>query len=176
MSEKSESEATGRAVAASRAGWVNDLSELLRAAQRRFSDVSWRIDGEREEIHGHKGESEVELHDMACAQADGSMQPSCTPVQTQHFKPSISIPTEMLGCRRSCLDPICRYTIIILALLATPLPLNPPILHPGQSRLVLQASTVRRRKDLYRCQSLSTEPSLPSFEPCSSSSIPAQQA
>jgi hypothetical protein len=50
-----ESEATKRAVAASRAGWIDDLRELLRDAQRRFSDVAWRIDGEAQEIHGHKG-------------------------------------------------------------------------------------------------------------------------
>lgn len=65
----SESQATRRAVAASRAGWIQDLRELLRDAQRRFSDVAWRIDGDAELIHGHKGELTTDR--AVLIQADG---------------------------------------------------------------------------------------------------------
>ena len=44
-----------KAVRASRAAWIDDLRLLLRDARTRYGDVCWRVEGNDDEIYGHKG-------------------------------------------------------------------------------------------------------------------------
>lgn len=44
-----------KAVRASRAAWINDLRLLLGEARTRNGDVCWRVEGNDDEIYGHKG-------------------------------------------------------------------------------------------------------------------------
>ena len=52
-----ESDATTRAIRASRAEWLSNLQTLLADAKRHFADVAWRVDGDEEGamIYGRKG-------------------------------------------------------------------------------------------------------------------------